>query len=258
MALLEGKKALIFGVANHRSLAWGIAQSLAREGAQLVLAYQIRMEKYIKDLAAQIPGTGTVLCDVQNDAEIDTAFAQANEHLGGLDILVHSVAFAPKGEMENPFLQTTREGFITALDISAYSLIALARRAAPLMEARGGGSIMTLTYNASQRVVPKYNVMAIAKAALEAEVRYLAYELGEKNIRVNSISAGPVNTLAARGVPGLGGFLSTTEKIAPLHRNIDQTDVGDTGLFLASNLSRNITGENLFVDSGFNIMSIAE
>lgn len=257
--LLEGKKALIFGVANHRSIAWAIAQSLAKEGAQLILTYQTRMEKYVKDLAAQIPGTETILCDVQDDAELDAAFVRTSEiFAGSLDILVHSVAFAPKQELENPFVQTTREGFHTALDISAYSLVALSLRALPLMKKSGGGSIITLTYNASQRVVPKYNVMAIAKAALEAEVRYLAYELGEHNIRVNSISAGPLNTLAARGVSGIGGFMNLTEKLAPLHRNIEQGDVGNAALFFASDLSRNITGDNLFVDSGFNVMSIGE
>lgn len=253
MPLLEGKKALIFGVANHRSIAWAIAQSLAREGAQLVLAYQERMEKYVRDLADKIPGTKIVLCDVQDDAQLDSAFAQAGEIFGGqLDILVHSVAFAPASELENPFVETTRAGFHTALDISTYSLIAMSKRAKPLMT--NGGSILTLTYMASERVMPKYNVMAIAKAGLECSVRYLSYELGEQNIRVNAISAGPLNTLAARGISGFTGFREQTANVAPLRRNIDQTEVGDTALFLSSDLSRGITGEVLYVDAGYNIM----
>jgi enoyl-[acyl-carrier protein] reductase I len=254
MALLEGKKAFIFGVANHRSIAWAIAQSLASEGAQLVFAYQERMEKYVRDLASKIPGTELVLCDVQDDNQLDEAFAKASSIFGGeLDILVHCVAFAPASELENPFVDTTRGGFHTALDISAYSLIAMAKRAQPLMQAKGG-SILALTYMASERVMPKYNVMAVAKAALECSVRYLAYELGEHNIRVNAISAGPLNTLAARGVSGFTSFREQTANIAPLRRNIEQGEVGDTALFLSSNYARGITGEILFVDAGYNIM----
>jgi enoyl-[acyl-carrier protein] reductase I len=254
MPVLEGKKALIFGVANHRSIAWAIAQSLAGEGAQLVLTYQERMEKYVRDLAEKIPGTQAIPCDVQDDAQLDAAFAKTGEILGGeLDILIHSVAFAPASELENPFLETTRAGFQTALDISTYSLIAMAKRAKPLMQARGG-SILALTYMASERVMPKYNVMAVAKAGLECSVRYLAYELGEHNIRVNAISAGPLNTLAARGISGFTGFREQTANVAPLRRNIEQSEVGDTALFLSSNLSRGITGEIMFVDAGFNVM----
>jgi enoyl-[acyl-carrier protein] reductase I len=254
MALLEGKKALIFGVANHRSIAWAIAQSLASEGAQLVLAYQERMEKYVRDLAAKIPGTELVRCDVQDDSQLDEAFSKTSDIFGGkLDILIHCVAFAPASELENPFVDTTREGFHTALDISAYSLIAMSKRAQPLMQATGG-SILTLTYMASGRVMPKYNVMAVAKAALECSVRYLAYELGEHNIRVNAISAGPLNTLAARGVSGFTNFREQTANVAPLRRNIEQSEVGDTALFLSSNYARGITGEIMFVDAGYNIM----
>ncbi|GHO69124.1 enoyl-[acyl-carrier-protein] reductase [NADH] [Ktedonobacter sp. SOSP1-52] len=254
MPLLEGKKALIFGVANHRSIAWAIAQSLAGEGAQLVFTYQERMEKYVRELAAKIPGTEVIPCDVQSDEELDSAFAKAGEIFGGsLDILIHAVAFAPPSELENPFVQTTREGFHTALDISAYSLVAMAKRAVPLMQ-QNGGSITSLTYMASQRVMPKYNVMAVAKAALECSTRYLAYELGEHNIRVNTISAGPLNTLAARGVSGLTGFRNHVAEIAPLRRNIEQSEVGDTALFLSSNLARAITGETLYVDAGYNVM----
>uniref|UniRef100_A0A455SQ48 Enoyl-[acyl-carrier-protein] reductase [NADH] n=1 Tax=Thermosporothrix sp. COM3 TaxID=2490863 RepID=A0A455SQ48_9CHLR len=255
MSLLEGKKALIFGIANHRSIGWAIAQSLASQGAQLAFTYQDRMEKYVKELAAKIPGTVTFPCDVQYDDQIDEAFAKTAEAFNGeLDILVHSVAFAPASELENPFVQTTRAGFHTALDISAYSLIALARRAAPMMQARGGGSIVSLTYLASERVMPKYNVMAVAKAALECSTRYLAYELGEHNIRVNAISAGPLNTLAARGISGFTGFRNQAAQVAPLRRNIEQSEVGDTALFLCSDLARGITGEVLFVDAGYNIM----
>jgi len=254
MPLLEGKKALIFGVANHRSIAWAIAQALASEGAQLILAYQERMEKYVRDLATKIPGTQVVPCDVQSDEQLDAAFARTSEIFGGsLDILIHSVAFAPASELENPFVETTRTGFQTALDISAYSLIALARQAAPLMKANGG-SILTLTYMASERVMPKYNVMAVAKAALECSVRYLAFELGEHNIRVNAISAGPLNTLAARGVSGFAGFRDQVAHVAPLRRNIEQSEVGDAALFLSSTLARGISGEILFVDAGYNIM----
>jgi enoyl-[acyl-carrier protein] reductase I len=255
MPLLEGKKALIFGVANHRSIAWAIAQALAAEGAQLALTYQDRMEKYVRDLAAKIPGTELIPCDVQNDDQLDTAFAKTSEIFGGgLDILIHSVAYAPPSELENPFLETTRAGFHTALDISAYSLVAMAKRAAPLMKARGGGSMLALTYMASERVMPKYNVMAVAKAALECSVRYLAYELGEHNIRVNAISAGPLNTLAARGVSGFTGFREQMGQVAPLRRNIEQSEVGDAALFLSSHYARAITGEIMFVDAGYNIM----
>nr|HET6902884.1 enoyl-ACP reductase [Ktedonobacteraceae bacterium] len=255
MPLLEGKKALIFGIANHRSIGWAIAQALAAEGAQLAFSYQERMEKYVRDLAGKIPGTAVMECDVQNDDQLDSAFAKASEIFNGtLDILIHSVAFAPPRELENPFVETTREGFHTALDISAYSLVAMARRAKPLLQASGGGSILTLTSMASGRVMPKYNVMAVAKAALECSVRYLAFELGEHNIRVNAISAGALNTLAARGVSGFSSFREHTEAAAPLRRNIEQKEVGDAALFLCSPLARAITGEILFVDAGYNIM----
>ena len=255
MPLLEGKKALIFGIANHRSIGWAIAQALAAEGAQLAFSYQERMEKYVRDLAGKIPGTAVMECDVQNDDQLDSAFAKASEIFNGtLDILIHSVAFAPPRELENPFIETTREGFHTALDISAYSLVAMARRAQPLLQASGGGSILTLTYMASERVMPKYNVMAVAKAALECSVRYLAFELGEHNIRVNAISAGALNTLAARGVSGFSSFREHTLAAAPLRRNIEQKEVGDAALFLCSPLARAITGDILFVDAGYNIM----
>lgn len=255
MSLLTGKKALIFGIANKNSIGWAIAQSLAREGATLALSYIEPMERRVKELAEQIPGTVTVQCDVQNDADLDTAFAKTAEFFDGkLDILIHSVAFAPKEALENPFLQTSRQDFFTALDVSAYSLTAMARRAQPLMQAAGGGSMLALTYQASGRVMPKYNVMAVAKAALECSVRYLAYELGEYNIRVNAISAGALNTLAARGISGFTTFRSHTSEIAALRRNIEQSEVGDAALFLSSDLARAITGEIMFVDAGYSIM----
>ncbi|GAC1394432.1 MAG: enoyl-ACP reductase [Ktedonobacteraceae bacterium] len=254
MPLLEGKKALIFGVANHRSIGWAIAQSLAAEGAHIILTYQDRMEKYVRDLAAKIPNTPVIPCDVQQDDQLDAAFAEASKIFNGeLDILIHSVAYAPPSELENPFTETTRAGFHTALDISAYSLISMAKRAKPLMQARGG-NILTLTYMASERVMPKYNVMAVAKAALECSVRYLAFELGEYNIRVNAISAGPLNTLAARGISGFTSFREQMGQVAPLRRNIEQSEVGDAALFLCGPHARAITGEILFVDAGYNIM----
>jgi enoyl-[acyl-carrier protein] reductase I len=255
MPLLEGKKALIFGIANKNSIGWAIAQALAREGASLALSYIEPMERRVKELAEQIPGTSTLQCDVQNDEELDAAFAKTGEIFGGkLDILIHSVAFAPKNALENPFYQTSRQDFFTALDVSAYSLTAMARRALPLMQAAGGGSILTLTYQASGRVMPKYNVMAVAKAALECSVRYLAFELGEFNIRVNAISAGALNTLAARGISGFTDFRTHSGQIAALRRNIEQSEVGDAALFLSSDLARAITGEILFVDAGYYIM----
>ncbi len=255
MPLLEGKKVLIFGIANKNSIGWAIAQSLAREGAQLAFSYLEPMERRVKELAEQIPGTQTIQCDVQNDAELDATFARTGELFDGkLDTLIHSVAFAPKASLENPFYQTERQDFITALDVSAYSLTAMARRALPLMQAAGGGSILTLTYQASERVMPKYNTMAVAKAALECSVRYLAYELGEFNIRVNAISAGAVNTLAARGISGFTDFRAHSGQVAALRRNIEQSEVGDTALFLSSDLARGITGEIVFVDAGYYIM----
>ena len=254
---LEGRTALIFGVANHRSIAWAIAQSLSAAGARLALPYQTRMEKFVRDLAATLPNNPLAMeCDVQSDEELDRAFAEVEKDFGGLDILIHSVAFAPPAELEGRFVNTTRDGFKNTLDISAYSLIALAKRAEPLMIKRGGGSIVCLTYMASERVFPKYNVMAVAKAALECNTRYLAADLGTQNIRVNAISAGPLNTLAARGVPGFTTMRTHQEEHAPLHRNIEQADVGELALFLCSDASRNITGGVHFVDAGFNVMGI--
>jgi enoyl-[acyl-carrier protein] reductase I len=217
------------------------------------------MERDVRKLVATIPDNPLLMeCDVQSDEELDRAFAEVEKAFGGLDILIHSVAFAPPDELKGRFVNTTREGFKNTLDISAYSLIAMAKRAEPLMQKRGGGSIVCLTYMASERVFSKYNVMAVAKSALECNTRYLAYDLGGQNIRVNAISAGPLSTLAARGVPGFTGMLSVQEQIAPLHRNIEQSDVGELALFLCSPAARNITGGVHFVDAGFNIMGMAE
>lgn len=257
MPLLDGKQALIFGVANKRSIAWGIAQALAREGAQLAFTYQgERLEQGVRELAGAVGSDVVLPCDVTNDADLDTAFGAVQDRWGGLDILVHSVAFAPAQTFERPFHETERADFHTALDISAYSFIAMARRAVPLMEARGGGSLLTLTFNASQRVYPNYNVMAVAKAALEAETRYLAAELGPRSIRVNAISAGPIRTLAGRSIAGFTKMEEISEKNAPLRRNVTQEDVGNMALYLCSPLGQNVTGQVLLVDAGFSIMAL--
>jgi enoyl-[acyl-carrier protein] reductase I len=251
--LLEGKKALIVGVANKRSIAWSIAESLHREGATLAFNYQgERLKENVESLAAGLAGSVVFPCDVTRDAEIDALFASVGQAFGRLDILVHCVAFAKKEDLEGAFQTTSRDGFATALDISAYSLTALARRAAPLMTA--GGSIVALTYLGSERVVPKYNVMGVAKAALEASIRYLAYDLGKQDIRVNGISAGPINTLAARGISGFTSILQYVREKSPLPRNTDPAEVGDAALFLCSPLARGVTGEVIYVDNGYHIM----
>jgi len=250
---LEGRNAAVFGVANKRSIAWSIAQGLHSAGANLAITYQNeRLEQEAKDLIASLPGSQGFMCDVSNDAEIDRVFAQFKERYGKLHVLVHSVAFAPADELKGEFLNTTREGFRVAHDVSVYSLIALARAAAPLME--DGGSIITMTYYGAEKVVPHYNVMAVAKAALECTVRYLAFDLGRKKIRVNAISAGPIKTLAARGISGFGEMLKGHIERAPLQRNVDVAEVGSTGVFLASDASSGITGEVIYVDCGYNIM----
>jgi len=252
--LLQDKLGLIFGVANKRSIAWGISQALAGAGARLAFTYQERVGDTVKELASTLPGSVCIPCDVQKDEEIEAVFRQVEEEFGGLDILVHSVAFAPREALDGRLADTSRAAFHTALDISAYSLIPMARLAFPLMEKRGGGSIITMTYGASQRVVPKYNVMAVAKAALETIVRYLAFEGGEKNIRVNAISAGPVKTLAARGIAGFSKFEEHARKTAPLHRATEAAEVGDVALFLCSPMARGITGQVVYCDSGHSIM----
>jgi enoyl-[acyl-carrier protein] reductase I len=257
MSDMTGKIALVVGVANKRSLSWAIAQAAAEAGATLVLTYQGRFEEHVGELADSLTPRPLVLpLDVQNDAEIDAVFARIHQEYGGLDCLVHGVAFANRDDITNAFVQTSREGFKLALDISAYSLIALSRGALPLMEARGGGSIVTLTYLGSTRVFPNYNVMGVAKAALESSVRYLAADLGPKNIRVNAISAGPIKTLAAAGIGGFSNILGVVRERAPLRRTIEAREVADAAMFLLSNAGRGVTGEVLMVDSGYHILGM--
>ena len=255
--LLAGRTAVIFGVANKRSIAWAIAQRMQEAGATLAITYQNeRLRQECEDIISALPGATAFQCDVANDAEIDQLFAKLKEKYGKLDILVHSVAFAPADAMKGDFLDTKREDFKIALDISCYSLIAVSRAAAPMMSA--GGSIMTLSYYGAEKVVAKYNVMAVAKAALECTVRYLASTLGPKNIRVNAISAGAIKTLAARGVSGLVELMKVQAERAPLRRNVDPLEVGSTAVFLASDMGSAITGETLYVDCGVNIIAMAK
>ena len=254
MTDFTGKYGLIVGIANKRSIAWAIAQATAARGARLALTYQGRFEEHVNELSQALTEPPLVLpCDVSSDAEIDAVFERIDRELGGLDFVVHGAAFAMREDLSAPFHQTSREGFRVALDISAYSLVALARRAAPLMEKRGGGSILTLTYLGSERVFPNYNVMGVAKAALEASVRYLAADLGPKNIRVNAISAGPVKTLAAAGISGFSGILNVYRERAPLRRNIETSEVGEAAAFLLSDAGKAISGEVVMVDAGFHV-----
>jgi enoyl-[acyl-carrier protein] reductase I len=240
-------------VANKRSIAWSIAQGLHHAGARLAITYQNeRLEQEAKDLILSLPGAEAFMCDVSRDEDIERLFATLKQRYGKLNILVHSVAFAPAEELKGEFINTSREGFRIAHDVSVYSLIAVSRAAAPLME--DGGSIVTMTYYGAEKVVPHYNVMAVAKAALECTVRYLASDLGKHKIRVNAISAGPIKTLAARGISGLSDMLKAHAERAPLQRNVDVHEVGSTGVFLDSDASSGITGEVLYVDCGYNIM----
>ena len=256
--LLEGRRGLIFGVANRRSIAWAIAQALASEGAELAFTFQgERIEQGVRDLAASVNSPLVVPADVTRDQDLDAVFEAVDKTWGSLDILVHSVAYAPAQTFEHPFAATSRADFLAAMDISAYSLISMAQRAAPLMARAGGGAIVTMTFNASQRTYPNYNIMAVAKAALEAEVRYLAFELGPQNIRVNAISAGPVRTLAARSITGFTVMEEHTERNAPLRRNISAEDVGGAALYLCSPLSKNVTGHILMVDAGYSILGMS-
>ena len=253
MLSLEGRTAIVFGVANKRSIAWAIAQKLQQAGAKVLITYQNeRLEQEAKELIAALPGAEAFRCDVSSDAEIEQLFSQVKARFGCLHVLVHSVAYAPADELKNDFVMTTREGFRIAHDVSVYSLIAVTRGAAPLMT--NGGSVMTLSYYGAEKVVPRYNVMGVAKAALEATVRYLAADVGRSGIRVNAISAGPIKTLAARGISGLGEMLKSHAERAPLKRNVNVEEVGDAALYLASDLSSGITGETLYVDCGYNIM----
>jgi enoyl-[acyl-carrier protein] reductase I len=253
MINLQGRTAVVFGVANKRSIAWAIAQKLQAGGMQLAITYQNeRLEQEAKGLIEDLPGAEAFRCDVSRDEEVDQLFSTLKTRYEKIHALVHSIAFAPAEELKNDFVFTTREGFRVAHDVSVYSLIALARAASPLMT--DGGSIMTLTYYGAEKVVPRYNVMGVAKAALEASVRYLAYDLGKQKIRVNAISAGPIKTLAARGISGLGEMLKSHAERAPLQRNIEPSEVGNAALFLASDLASGITGETIYVDCGYNIM----
>ncbi len=250
---LEGRTVAVFGVANKRSIAWAIAQQMQQAGAQLAITYQNeRLKQEADDLIAALPNAQAFQCDVSRDEEIAQLFEQLKTRYGKLDALVHSVAFAPAEELKGEFATTSREGFRIAMDISVYSLVALAQAARPLMP--DGGSIMTMTYYGAEKVVPKYNVMGVAKAALEASVRYLAYDLGKNKIRVNAISAGPIKTLAARGISGFGDMLGAQAERAPLQRNVDVKEVASTAVFLASDASTGITGETIYVDCGYNIM----
>jgi enoyl-[acyl-carrier protein] reductase I len=256
MPLLEGKTGIVFGVANKRSIAWAIAQAWAREGAKLAFTYQgERIKENVAELAGTFGADTLVLpCDVTKDEEIAAVFKAVGEKFGKLNLLLHSIAFAPKEALEGEFVNTTRDAFLTAHNVSAYSLVALARAAAPLMTE--SGSIVAMSYYGAEKVVPHYNVMGVAKAALEASTRYLAYDLGPKKIRVNCISAGPVNTLAARGISGFMLMLKHYEEHAPLKRNILPEELGATGVFLASDGSAAMTGQTLYVDCGYQIMGM--
>lgn len=257
MSVLAGKHGLITGIANRRSIAWAIARCLARDGARLALSYQgERLGENVRELAEELTNPLLLPLDVTSEMEIDAAFEAIAGEFGGLDFLLHGAAFAPREELARPFVETSREGFRIALEVSAYSLVALSRRAAPMMAARGGGSILTLTYLGSERVFTNYNVMGVAKAALESSVRYLAADLGPQNIRVNAISAGPIRTLAASGISGFSNILQVYRDKAPLRRNVELEEVGETGRFLLGPESSAITGEIVLVDAGFHAMGI--
>jgi len=253
MLTMQGKNAVVFGVANKRSIAWSIAQRLSEAGAKLAITYQNeRLKQEAHDLISSLPGAKPFQCDVSSDAEIEQLFAQLKERFGRLDALAHCVAFAPAEAMHGDFLNTSREAFRTAHDVSVYSLIAVTRAAAPLMAE--GGSVITLSYFGAEKVVPGYNVMGVAKASLEASVRYLANSLGPQKIRINAVSAGPIKTLAARGVGDFSQMLKNHAEHAPLKRNVDVKEVADTAVFLCSDLGTGITGETIYVDCGYNIM----
>ena len=254
MTDFSGKRGLIVGVANKRSISWAIAQAAAASGARLALTYpSARLEENVRELAARLDNPVLAPCDVSSDAQIAELALTLDRELGGLDFVLHGAAFAPAAELSNPFLDTSREGFRVALDVSTYSLIALTRACVPLLERRGGGSVLTLTYLGSERVFTNYNVMGVAKAALESSVRYLASELGGRNIRVNALSAGPIKTLAAAGVSGFSSILQVYRDRAPLRRNVDLAEVADAALFLLGPASRAMTGEVMMVDAGYHI-----
>lgn len=256
MGLMEGKKAVIFGVANDKSIAWAIAQAFKREGAEIALTFANEaVEKRVIRLAESLGVEVILPCDVRDDNQIKETFAELGKRWGGLDVLVHSVAFANKDELKGSFLNTTREGFAMALDISAYSFIAMMKEAFPLMQGRDAAAL-TLSYYGAVKVFPNYNVMGVAKAALEASVRYLAEAVGGDGIRVNAISAGPLKTLAAAGVGGFNQIAKHVEEKAPLRRTIEQEEVGDAAVYLCSRLARGVTGETHYVDSGYNVIGL--
>src|SRR3990170_3097229 len=255
MSLLAGKTALIFGVANDHSIAWGIAKAMHEQGARLGFSYAVEsLERRVRPLAESIGSTFVEPCDVSDDSQIEDVFEKSADAFGTVDTLVHAIAFAGREELSRPYSETSREGFRVAMDISVYSFTALARAAAPLM--KNGGSMLTLTYYGAQKVTTNYNVMGVAKAALEASVRYLAADLGPRGIRVNAISAGPVRTLSAYGIAGFSKLYGKFSDVAPLRRHVTIDDVGNTAVFLASEMSRGVTGEVVYVDSGFNILGV--
>ena len=253
--MLDNKVGLIFGVANKRSIAWACAQACAGQGAKMAFTYQgERLKENVETLAATLGDSLVVPCDVSEQSDVDAAFEAVKQHFGKLDFVIHSIAFAPREALEGEFVTTTRDAFRTALEVSAFSLTQIALAAAPLMA--GGGSIVTMSYYGAEKVVSGYNVMGVAKAALESSVRYLAADLGKNNIRVNAISAGPINTLSARGVKNMGSLLGHIGEKSPLKRNVTAAEVGSTALFLVSELASGITGETIYVDCGYNIMGI--
>ena len=259
MKLLEGKKGLVLGVLNEKSIAWGIAKDLFENGAEMALTYLGEAgEKRVVPMAQQINCNITIPCNVSSDEDINNVFKVVEEKFGKLDFLIHAIAFSDKNELRGDFVNTTRENFKNTLDISCYSLIALARGAKPLMVKAGGGSILSLTYFASEKVIPNYNAMAIAKSALETSTKYLAYDLGKDNIRVNCISSGPIKTLASSGIGGISNMLKYNELNSPLKRNVSQEDNGKLASFLVSESARNITGEIIHLDAGFNIMGMKD
>ncbi|MDP9246085.1 MAG: enoyl-ACP reductase [Chloroflexota bacterium] len=262
MGLLDGKKAIVMGVGNQRSIAWGIAAAFQREGAELAFSYATeRLRENVEKLVVTLPGherMPVLPCDVSKQEEIDSFFSALGEKWGQADILVHSIAFAAVEDLRGRFHEISRDGLKLAIEVSAFSLIALTRAALPLFAKAGGGSVMSLTYNAVERVVPSYNSMAMAKAVLESATRYLAADLGPQNIRVNTISAGPLKTLAGSAVKGISSARDLMEEKAPLRRNISQEEVGNVAVFLASEMSRCVTGATIFADNGFNILGVAD
>lgn len=257
MGLLDGRHGVVLGVANKRSIAWAIARALAGAGMRLAFTYQgDRLKENVEELATTLGGSVVYPCDVSSDADIAAVFDGITRDFGALDTVVHSVAYATPDDLRGDFVHTSRDGFRIAHDVSAYSLVAVTRAAMPLLEKSANASVLAMTYYGSEKVAAGYNVMGVAKASLEASVRYLAANLGPRGIRVNAISAGPVNTLAARGVKGFTGMLQHHAERAPLRRNVELREVGDTALFLASSMSSGITGEVIFVDCGYNIMAV--